>query len=136
MAVLSHARRTLDVMALASVRTLAAAAFVVVTLSTVSTAFAQDSSKSEESSRETKEEIKSILSDIESRYPPVAPPAIQPPEVRTAPEGGRMAWLPFLLVGLALVLGTLGFVSFRVLAVKARERRIEEMAEAIRRARR
>ena len=46
-----------------------------------------------------------------------------------------MAWRPLLLVGVALVLGMLGFVFFRVLAVKARERRIEEMAEAIRRAR-
>ncbi|PYO16187.1 MAG: hypothetical protein DMD75_01820 [Candidatus Rokuibacteriota bacterium] len=122
-------------MAPASVQALAAAAFVVVALSTVSTAFAQESSKSEESSRETKEEIKSILSDIENRYTPVAPPVIQPPEARTVSAGARMAWRPLLLVGVALVLGMLGFVFFRVLAVKARERRIEEMAEAIRRAR-
>ena len=122
-------------MAPASVRTLAAAAFVVVALSTVSTAFAQESSKSEESSLETKEEIKSILSDIESRYPPVAPPVIQPTEERTVSTGVRTAWQPLLLLGVALVLGMLGWVFFRVLAVKARERRIEEMAEAIRRAR-
>jgi hypothetical protein len=122
-------------MAPASVRTLAAAAFVVVALSTVSTTFAQESSKSEESSLETKEEIKSILSDIESRYPPVAPPVIQPTEERTVSTGVRTAWRPLLLLGVALVLGMLGWVFFRVLAVKARERRIEEMAEAIRRAR-
>ena len=122
-------------MAPASVRTLAAAAFVVVALSTVSTTFAQESSKSEESSLETKEEIKSILSDIESRYPPVAPPVIQPTEERTVSTGVRTAWQPLLLLGVALVLGMLGWVFFRVLAVKARERRIEEMAEAIRRAR-
>ena len=122
-------------MAPASVRTLAAAAFVVVALSTVSTTFAQESSKSEESSLETKEEIKSILSDIESRYPPIAPPVIQPTEERTVSTGVRTAWRPLLLLGVALVLGMLGWVFFRVLAVKARERRIEEMAEAIRRAR-
>jgi CHASE3 domain sensor protein len=122
-------------MAPASVRTFAAAAFVVVALSTVSTTFAQESSKSEESSLETKEEIKSILSDIERRYPPVAPPVIQRTEERTVPTGVRIAWQPLLLLGVALVLGMLGWVFFRVLAVNARERRIEEMAEAIRRAR-
>ena len=122
-------------MAPASVRTLAAAAFVVVALSTVSTTFAQESSKSEESSRETKEEIKSILSDIERRYPPVAPPVIQPTEERTVSTGVRIAWQPLLLLGVALVLGMVGWVFFRVSAVNARERRIEEMAEAIRRAR-
>ena len=121
-------------MAPASVRTLAAAAFVVVALSTVSTTFAQESRKSEESSQ-TKEEIKSILSDIESRYPPIAPPVIQPTEERTVSTGVRTARQPLLLLGVALVLGMLGWVFFRVLAVKARERRIEEMAEAIRRAR-
>ncbi len=122
-------------MALASVRTLASAACVLVTLLTASTAFAQESSKSEESSRETKEEIKSILSDIESRQPPVAPPVIQPSEVQTVPKGKRMAWQTFLCLGVALVLVGLGLVFFRVLAVKARERRIEDMAEAIRRSR-
>jgi hypothetical protein len=126
-------------MALASVRTLAAAACVLVTLFTASTAYAQESSKSEESSRETKEEIKSILSDIESRQPPVAPPVAppvtQPSEVPTVPERKRIAWQPFLCLGVALVLVGLGLVLFRVLAVKARERRIEDMAEAIRRSR-
>jgi hypothetical protein len=121
-------------MAFASVRTLASAACVLVTLFTASTAFAQES-KSEESSRETKEEIKSILSDIESRQAPAAPPVIQPSEVRTVSEGKRMAWQPFLCLGVALVLVGLGLVFFRVWAVKARERRIEDMAEAIRRSR-
>jgi hypothetical protein len=121
-------------MALTGVRTLALAACVLVTLFTASTAFAQES-KSEESSRETKEEIKSILSDIESRQPPVAPPVIQPSEVRPVSEGKRMAWQPFLCLGVALVLVGLGLVFFRVWAVKARERRIEDMAEAIRRSR-
>jgi hypothetical protein len=122
-------------MALTGVRTLALAAWVLVTLFTASTAFAQESTKSEESSRETKEEIKSILSDIESRQAPAAPPVIQPSEVRTVSEGKRMAWQPFLCLGVALVLVGLGLVFFRVWAVKARERRIEDMAEAIRRSR-
>src|SRR5436853_7771680 len=99
-------------MAPASVRALAAAAFVVVALSTVSTAFAQESSKAEESSRETKEEIKSILSDIEHRYAPVAPPVIQPPEARTVSAGARMPWPPLLLVGVALVRRRLAFGFF------------------------
>lgn len=129
-------------MALASVRTLAMAAFVVVTLFTMSTAFAQESSKSEESARETKEEIRSILSDIEKRHPSSAPAMMQPPTVSTVSAGGRMTWQPFLPLGVVLVLGMLGLVAFRVLPVsptrrgKARERRIEEMAEALRRARR
>ena len=123
-------------MALASVRTLASAACVLVTLFTASTAFAQESSKSEESSRETKEEIKSILSDIESRQPPpVDPPVIPPSEVRPVSGGKRIAWQPFLCLGVALVLVGLGLVFFRVWAAKARERRIEDMAEAIRRSR-
>ncbi|MGH7306897.1 MAG: hypothetical protein ACRELZ_26790 [Candidatus Rokuibacteriota bacterium] len=105
------------------------------TLLTASAAFAQDSSKSEESARETKEEIKSILSDIESRYPPVAPPVVQPPEVPAVSEGARVAWQPFLLFGVVLVLAGLGLVFFRVWAAKAQERRIEDMAEAIRRSR-
>jgi hypothetical protein len=121
------------------VRTLASAACVLVTLFTASTACAQERSKSEESSRETKEEIKSILSDIESRQPPVAPPVAppvtQPSEVPTVPERKRVAWQPLLCLGVALVLVGLGLVVFRVLAVKARERRIEDMAEAIRRSR-
>jgi hypothetical protein len=122
-------------MAFASVRTLASAACVLVTLITASTAFAQES-KSEESSRETKEEIKSILSDIESRQPPpVDPPVIPPSQVRPVSEGKRIAWQPFLCLGVALVLVGLGLVFFRVWAAKARERRIEDMAEAIRRSR-
>ena len=104
------AGRTLDVMALGTVRTLATAAFVVVTLLTGSTAFAQESSKSEESSRETKEEIKSILSDIEKRHPPSAPVTIQPLEVRTVSAGRRMEWQPFLPLGVVLVLGTVGLI--------------------------
>ena len=129
-------------MALDSVRTLATAAFVVVTLFTGSTASAQESSKSEESARETKEEIRTIISDIEKRHPSSAPAMIQPPEVSTVSAGGRMTWRPFLPVGVALVLGMLGLVVFRVLPLsptrrgKARERRIEDMAEALRRARR
>ena len=102
-------------MPLASVRALATTAFVVVTLSTGSTAFAQESSKSEESARETKEEIRSILSDIEKRHPSGAPAMIQPPQVNTVSAGGRMTWRPFLPVGVALVLGMLGLVVFRVL---------------------
>ena len=39
------------------------------------------------------------------------------------------------LLGVALVLVGLGLVFFRVWAVKAREQRIEDMAEAIRRSR-
>ena len=97
-------------MALGTVRTLATAAFVVVTLLTGSTAFAQESSKSEESSRETKEEIRSILSDIEKRHPPSAPATIQPLEVRTVSAGRRMEWQPFLPLGVVLVLGTVGLI--------------------------
>ena len=122
-------------MALASVRALASAACVVVTLFTAAPACAQESSKSEESARETKEEIKSILSDIESRHPQVTPPVIQPAEIRTVSEGARVAWQPFLLLGVALVLGVLGLVFVKVWSAKARERRIDDMAEAIRRSR-
>src|SRR5258705_4288314 len=91
---LQSAGRTLDVMALGTLRTRATAVFGVVTLLTVSIAFAQESSKSEESSRETKEEIRSILSDIEKRQPPGAPAPIQPLEVRTVSAGRRMEWRP------------------------------------------
>ena len=97
-------------MALGTIRTLATAAFVVVTLLTGSTAFAQESNKSEESSRETKEEIRSILSDIEKRHPPSAPATIQPLEVRTVSAGRRMEWQSFLLLGVVLVLGTVGLI--------------------------
>ena len=110
-------------MALGSARTLATAAFVVVTLLTVSTAFAQESSKSEESSRETKEEIKSILSDIERRNPPSAPATIQPLEVRTVAAGRRIEWQPFLLLGVFLVLGTVGLIIFKVWPVSPRAKR-------------
>jgi len=96
------------------------AAFLVVTLLTVSTAFAQESSKSEESARETKEEIRSILSDIEKRHPSDAPVIIQPPLVSTVSAGGRMPWWPFLLLGVTLALGILGLVVFRVLRRRAK----------------
>jgi len=110
-------------MALGSARTLAAAAIVVVTLLTVSTAFAQESSKSEESSRETKEEIKSILSDIEKRHPPSAPAPIQPLEVRTVSAGARMTWQPFLALGVALMLGLVGLIVLKVWPTNPRTRR-------------
>jgi hypothetical protein len=110
-------------MALASVRTLATVAFVVVTPFTVSAAFAQESSKSEESARETKEEIRSILSDIEKRHPPSTPALIQPLEVRTVSAGGHMTWAPFVPLGAALVLGMVGLIAFRALRVRPRGRR-------------
>jgi hypothetical protein len=110
-------------MALGTVRTLATAAFVVVTLLTVSMAFAQESSKSEESSRETKEEIRSILSDIEKRHPPTAPATIQPLEVRTVSAGSRMEWRPFLALGVALVLGMVGLIVLKVWPMSPRARR-------------
>jgi Na+/H+ antiporter NhaC len=104
-----------------SVRTLATAAFVLVTLFTV--AFAQDSSKSEESARETKEEIRSILSDIEKRHPSSAPAMIQPLEVRTVSAGVRMTWQPFLALGVALVLGMVGLIVIKVRSASPRAKR-------------
>ena len=110
-------------MAPASVRSLATAVFVLVTLFTVSTAFAQDSSKSEESARETKEEIRSILSDIEKRHPSSAPAMIQPLEVRTVSAGVRMTWQPFLALGVALVLGMVGLIVIKVRSAGPRAKR-------------
>ena len=104
-------------------RTLATA-FVVVALLAVSTASAQESSKSEESSRETKEEIRSILSDIEKRHPPSAPaPAtIQPLEVRTVSARGHMTWWPFLSLGVVLMLATVGLIILKVWLGRAKRR--------------
>jgi hypothetical protein len=110
-------------MALGTLRTLAAAAFVVVTLLTVSTAVAQESNKSEESSRETKEEIRSILSDIEKRQPRSAPAAIQPLEVRAVSAARPMEWWPFLALGVVLVLGIVGLVVIKARPVRTRARR-------------
>jgi Flp pilus assembly protein TadB len=110
-------------MALTSVRTLATAAFVVVTLLTVSTPFAQESSKSEESARETKEEIRSILSDIEKRRPSSAPAMIQPFEVRTVSAGVRRTWQPFLALAVALALGMVGLIVLKARPVSPRAKR-------------
>jgi hypothetical protein len=130
---LQSAGRTLDVMALGTLRTRATAVFVVVTLLTGSMAFAQESSKSEESSRETKEEIRSILSDIEKRQPSGAPAPIQPLEVRTVSAGRRVEWRPFVPLGIALVLGGVGFIVFKVWAVNPRARRRARRRRGVRR---
>jgi len=87
-------------------------------LFTASTAFAQASNKSEEVSRETKQEIQSILSDIQKRGPSpvVEPPAlvVQAPAVPAAPVESRIAWQMWAAFSMVLVVfGALELMVFK-----------------------
>jgi len=48
---------------------------------------------------------------------------IQPLEVRTVSAGVRMTWLPFLALGVAVVLGMVGLIVFKVRPVNTRATR-------------
>jgi hypothetical protein len=89
-------------------------------LCTASTAFAQTSDKAEEVSRETKQEIEGILSDIQQRGPsPVVeprPPAVLAPAMPAGPAESRVAWRRLLALSVVLVvLGVLGFIVLMAL---------------------
>jgi hypothetical protein len=97
-----------------------AAAFLTIALFTASMAFAQPSEKAEEVSRETKQEIEAILSDIQKRGPS---PAVEPrtpdilaPTMPAGPVESRIAWRRLLAFSVVLVvLGVLGFIVLKAL---------------------
>ena len=71
-----------------AIRPLSAMLILILGLASITTSpgFAQPSSKSEESARETKQEIERLMSDIEKRHAaPATTPAAQAPGASTPP---------------------------------------------------